>query len=511
MNDLVVWIKMVIKLCMCEFETEEEKKANFEKMEEVYNQFSDAEKKNIRNIMTSQLEVNDRIYTFSVLVYYMENEDFQKEFMESILEGDFDCYTGSMLEWVSLVHVKGEYRRKRILYRRNMEGFDKMLGINYPYLPVKGRNRKRIVIVAGQLLNDLHAPTRVMMNIAYVLQECFGYEVLLFICPSNAMLPSDLCLQKSRENIYKEFDEMPIQITYREAEFMGYQISMTPWSHKEYSMMLWMIYTWNPIFVLDMNTLNAVVGLIGKFTTVVSLPMSTACPISEGEILVRNGRQDESTEEEYLAMMGEHQVQLAMKVNFPVLAEASQNNFTREALGLPTDQFLVAVVGNRLEKEINKELIQVMKKILEETQNISFVMIGSYKEIKGYFIDEVFDGHVYELGYCFDLIGVYKTLNLFLNPQRSGGGFSGGMALLAGIPVVTLPECDVAYNCGEEWVVHDFAEMAEVVTRYANDAEFYNQKVLDAQRYGETSVEERLVHYVEKLLEGIYGILEERE
>ena len=304
---------------------------------------------------------------------------------------------------------------------------------------------------------------------------------------------------------------MPIQITYRETEFKGYQISMTPWSHKEYSMMLWMIYVWNPMFVLDMNTANAVVGLAGKFTTLVSFPMSTACPISEGEILIRNGRKEDIAEEEYMAMLEEHQVQLFMEENFPVLVETSQSNFTREALGLPMAQFLVAVVGNRLEEEINKELIDVMKKILEETQNISFVMIGGYREIKDYFVDEVFNGHVYELGYCVDLVGVYKTLDLFLNPERAGGGFSGGMALYAGIPVVTLPECDVAYNCGEEWVVQNYDEMIKIVSRYANDNDFYNEKVRQAQKYGETNVQERLVHYVEKLLEGIYKVLEERE
>ena len=56
-----------------------------------------------------------------------------------------------------------------------------------------------------------------------------------------------------------------------------------------------------------------------------------------------------------------------------------------------------------------------------------------------------------------------------------------------------------------------YDEMIKIVSRYANDNDFYNEKVRQAQKYGETNVQERLVHYVEKLLEGIYKVLEERE
>lgn len=510
MNDWLVWIKMIVRLCLCEFETEVEKRLNFKKMEEVYEQFTEAERKKARNVIKDQFEVNDRVYIFSVLMQYMEHEDFQKGFMESILEGNYDGDTGSMLEWIALIHVKGEYTRKRKLYKKNMESFQNMLDINLPYLPIEQRNKKRIVIVAGQVLNILHAPTRIMMDIAYVLQECLNYEVLLFACPSDKELPRDLCLQKYKENTLSEFDNAPMIIIYQNTEFRGYQISMTPWSKKEYSMMLWMIHAWNPMFVLDMSTINAVVGLAGKFTTLVSFPLSTACPISEGEILVRNGRKDDSVEKEYTDMLGEHQVQLKMTENSPITVKMSQNNYTLEQLGLPKGQFLVAVVGNRLDMEIDREFVEVMKKILEKDGNISFVMIGGFNEIKEYFTDEIFNGHIYDLGYCKDLTAVYKTLNLFLNPKRAGGGFSSGMALLAGIPVVTLPECDVAYNCGEEWVVQDYGEMVKVVAQYAADKEFYNEKVEHARKYGEEDSRNKLLRYVTELLEGIEGILESR-
>ena len=117
MSEVLVWVKTAVRLCMSEFETDEEERDNFAKMEQLYNQYTDAEQRQIRKIIKTQFEVNDKIYIFSVLAQRMEIEDFQGDFMESILEGSFDGYTGSMLEWVSLVHVKGEYRRKRIFHK----------------------------------------------------------------------------------------------------------------------------------------------------------------------------------------------------------------------------------------------------------------------------------------------------------------------------------------------------------------------------------------------------------
>ena len=50
------------------------------------------------------------------------------------------------------------------------------------------------------------------------------------------------------------------------------------------------------------------------------------------------------------------------------------------------------------------------------------------------------------------------------------------MALMAGLPVVTLPACDVAYNVGDEFTVMTEEEIVDAVVRYASDDVFYGQK-----------------------------------
>lgn len=513
MNRPVEWIKDIVRLCIKEFGTEEERKQGFAELEREYLQFTGEEKKQVGNIMMTQFEVNDILYVLFIVINYIKLEDFQGYLMENILRGEFDAYTGSMLQYQALCYVKGEYRKKRILNKRNIMNYERILGANYPYIPMEKRNRKRIVIVTGQLLGIVHSPTRVIMNMAYVLQRHLGYQLLFFVCPcnSNQVPLENQWHYQQVEKIDEDFENMPVRIMHQNEKFDGYQISMGIESLKEYHMMLSLIHAWNPFFVIDADTTNGVVGLIKNFTTLVSFPMSSECPISEADILVRTERKDDATEEEYAEMLGEHQTQLFMKEKFPVIVEESQSHYTRAELGLPEDKFLIAVVGNRLVADINQEFVQIMKRIIEKEPRAAFVIIGESDRISGFFEEQVFEEHIYFLGYCADLSGVYQTLDLYLNPKRVGGGFSGGMALLAGLPVVTLPGNDVAYNCGEQFVVQDYEVMIDTVLRYTNDQEFYGQKKECARRYKEENGDTRLIRYMEELVEGVIRIIGEQE
>ena len=85
------------------------------------------------------------------------------------------------------------------------------------------------------------------------------------------------------------------------------------------------------------------------------------------------------------------------------------------------------------------------------------------------------------------------------------------MALRAELPVITLPDNYVAYNCGDKFIVQDYEEMIDTVCRYANDQEFYEQQKRYAQKYKEENGDEKLIRYMEELLGGITKIMEEQE
>ena len=197
------------------FKEEQEKEKCFSEMEKEYLQFSDQVNNRIREIMMTQFEARDMVYVLSVVVQYMKSRDFQEDLMKNILKGDFDCYAGSVIGFQCLRCVEGQYKRKRLLYKKNMTGYDKMLGLNYPYVPMKARNKKRIVIVTGQLLGLKHSPTLVVLNMAYALQKYMGYEILLFICPCNGELPEGMWYEQYLEMFTKEWEQKSVKVPVR--------------------------------------------------------------------------------------------------------------------------------------------------------------------------------------------------------------------------------------------------------------------------------------------------------
>lgn len=505
------WIKSTVRVCITEELSEYDKKVEFHKLEKLYHTFSSEEKENIRNIVKLQFEPNDIIYIYSCFLNYMGNEEFAEIIIDTILEGDFDAGIGSMLELQTYnQHFRYLYKKIRAFHRKNVEKFDQILQVAYPYTEVKNRNSKRIVVVTEQLLGELHAPTKVVLNFLYSLKK-MGYNLLLFVCPCDGGLPEDLWYQPMNMNSDPNFRNLPVKRYYQDEIFEGYQINMTQTSLKEYHMMLRLIHTWNPIFVLDLGTANPVVDLVGKFTTLVSWEMSLACPVSEGDVLIRLDRTEERLENEYEDALRKHQTQIFMGENFPVLIDSPDGSCTREQMKLPKNRFLIAIVGNRLASELDEQFLSIMRTILKEIDTSDFVIIGKFDELKEKFVDGIFQNRVYFLGFQEKLVDVYSVLDLYLNPDRAGGGFSSAMALIAGIPVVTLPDCDVSYNVGEEFVVKDYDDMIKTVARYVTDQTFYKQKASKAERYKEQNTDAKLRKYMEKLLNGVFQLIDEQE
>ena len=79
---------------------------------------------------------------------------------------------------------------------------------------------------------------------------------------------------------------------------------------------------------------------------------------------------------------------------------------------------------------------------MDAAENVDFAIIGDAEKLQEKLEGTSYGKRIHFLGYCRDLLGTYRALHLYLNPRRLGGGWSSAMALMAGLPVVTLPACD---------------------------------------------------------------------
>ncbi len=510
MDRQITWVKQAVGLCLENAGSGELRQKLFQQQEQLYLEFTDSEKYAVRKIMQEGFQNKDLIYIFSHFIQNMKAADFGQGLMEAISKETFDPYTGTMLEVQVRRMVAGEYARKRELHKKNVEGFKEALHMHFPYVPAKKRNQNRIVIITEQILSLLHAPTKLVLETAYALQEKLGYEVLIFICPCDGSLPKDLWHKPTSMNTQEKFRNHAMEISYRGAMFQEFQIDLHPWNLKEYQMMLEIIHAWNPFFVFGLGVLNPVADLCGAFTDLAMRAVSTECPVSEAGILVRPMRQAEEMEQEYAKGLGDGQEQLFIKEKAPVVVGQGKNQYSRSGEGLPEDKFLIAIVGNRLDAEIDMEFAALMQGIVQKAPGTAFVVIGEVGKMKNYFQGTCMEGHIFYLGYRRDLVGTYGMVDLYLNPRRMGGGYSSVMALAAAVPVVSLPGCDVAGHVGEEFLVKDYQEMEEMVLRYEAEPEFYKEKQECAKKKMEENTEGKMVQYVQHVVNGIISLIEGR-
>lgn len=511
MKEQIEWVKESVRLICSEDIDESEKKERFLCLQEIYSSFTDKQRNYVREIICGNFGLNDSIFVYSCLLDYMDIEEFKNEVLLCMIEEKSDIFTDCMLELQTVRYGQHLWELKKRLHRKNVENIICQLdeGKRYPYIPVMKRNNKRIVIMTEQILSTCHAPTQVVLNFAYVLQELLGYEVLLAAVPSNGDIPVDTWYNIFKMNARNNIDNEFVKVEYKDTGFILYQTQMYKADYDTYKKFFDIIYEWNPLFVFNMGLINPIGDFAARFTTAAAMSMTTECPISEADILIRIGRNSDDIESIYIKNLSKNQKQLFLDEKIPIIVEeGEERTYTYSELALPQKSFLIAVVGNRLDEEIDDEFVNVMKRIINKTDNAAFVIIGDYKNAENLQRMEGMKGRIYYLGYQNHLTAVYKLLHLYINPKRLGGGFSSVMALKAGLPVITLPECDVAYNVGEAFVVKDYDEMINLTVKYAEDKQFYKEQKKYIEAALERNTEENMCRYIKRLIDNIVEIME---
>ncbi|MCD7824789.1 MAG: glycosyltransferase family 4 protein [Clostridiaceae bacterium] len=504
MNRTLRWIEKVA--CGCR-ENQKEKKF-FLEYKQKYSLFSKTEKKNLLLEIKRAYGKDAVVCLVSWLLLNIEINELLEDFVYFICMEHFDCYAGSMLEMQIRSKLNCSYDLLKMLHEKNAERFQEELNRNYSAVPVNQRKKNRVVIATEQIkLPKYHAPSRCVFEIAYTLQKHLGYEVLILECPSDYPLPESLWYG-SRTGFCSgiQNDEERLIFSYKDVSFDIYRVFMKDKNRNSYNKMTAFVHRWKPFFVFSIGVLNPMVDLFGNMTTLAAMGLTSGYPISGGQILIRLGMHDSDKEIEYKKHLNENQTQIFLSETMPHLKEESSHSYNRQEEGLPEDKFLIAVVGNRLDLEIDEQFLHVMNTIADKLPKAAFCVIGEVDKLKKMLAGNAIEKQIYYMGYRKDLIGTYDLMDLYLNPKRVGGGFSGITALQAGIPVITLPDCDVARQVGENYIVSNYEEMIETTVRYAKDSSFYKQKIEEFQDEGNT--EHAMIQYVGHLMDEISAQIE---
>lgn len=361
------------------------------------------------------------------------------------------------------------------LYRQVYEQYRKQLEKMLTPIPKEERNPNRILVFTTQMLGERHAPTHSTLERCYSLIKGLGKEVLLintkevltmlgnvpFYGGSKAFCAPEY--SKATQFVYKN---CPIEFFQPEAEMPDEIVLET---------ILGMVREWKPWLVLGMGDYSITADLCSNIVPEAALSFGfSTLPSTQGQMSIL-GRRLKEGELERLVEEGYRQDQI-IESTFTFELHEQTKTLTREELALPADKFLLVVIGNRLQDDVSDEFIEQMLKTKEWGTHL--VLVGNMKnyEQKCEEHPELKNFSTF-LGYQTDVLAVAECCDLYVNPKRLGGGFSIAECFQVGKPGVTIDYGDVAAAAGPDFLVRDYAEMLEVIKRYAEDKEFYQRQV----------------------------------
>jgi glycosyltransferase involved in cell wall biosynthesis len=162
------------------------------------------------------------------------------------------------------------------------------------------------------------------------------------------------------------------------------------------------------------------------------------------------------------------------------------HHLERGQLELPKDKFLLLVVGWRLDNEIDDLFLRMLEHVVLAQEKIGVAFMGKFDSF-----DEsmtrypALQKNSYYLGMQEDALAVTECCDLYVNPERNGGGSSVAEALYKGLPAVTLPIGDVSVAAGKTFWVADYDAMERQIQRYCSDENFYAEMSQTARKRAE--------------------------
>lgn len=373
-----------------------------------------------------------------------------------------------------------KYSWERALMDVLIDKFNKTFIMETRHKHVSERVSNRVVVTTWQMLSMLHAPSRMVYRLCKCLQEVLNYEVLLVIC-AESVGTIEACKEIWGETWKVNMDEKlwglnKVQYVKGESYITTLQIPICSEQSGAVTEAIKFIIDFNPMYVWNVNETCCLAEYLGEITTLVSMPCHAGLSASNAEILIRYMKLNDGNEQEEFA---EKQRQTILDINWveekPDLASIDREDFAIQG----PNSFLIGIMGNRLNTELTESFMDLMKRVIDLNPQVVYVIIGNCDLD---FAAKGLENNVILLGFRQDYMSVFKSLDLVMNPKRSGAG-SNALAVMVGTPVITLPNCDVASAIGSDaFICDDYSEYITLIGRYINDPEFMKSQVEECNR-----------------------------
>ncbi len=441
-----------------------------------------------------------QIYIYSVLAYFFEGGPYVERILElsennPVLLEENRYFIYNQIEmyafrWEKPLRSETAWKL-RMMYREIYHSYQKQLGITPRVVPLEKRNKGIVVFLISQYLNETHGPTKTILDRCEVIAEKMKATPVIMNTMELGSRSGYIPYFQPLFGNYLESLQNVRKVTYHGREFPYIQYSEGMPNLPEMAGMLQTIGQLNPYCIIQIGGSSICADLCSNFYPVITVgTVPSSIMTSEGQFLLK-GSPITDDDREYIRKLGfsDNYLQYCL---FTSSFNKQTNHFSREQFGIPEKAFTAIIVGVRLDYEINDSFIEgVLLPIME--QGIMPVFVGFFDNYQKYterypLLREksIFVGSIK------DILAMNELCDIYVNPNRSGGGTSVVEAMAKKLPPVSLDHGDVALGAGQEFCVSSYAEMVDRIFRLRSDTAYYaemSEKAYERMKYVTNSQE----------------------
>lgn len=428
-------------------------------------------------------DVEMTVFLYSMLVNLDYNPKYMEEFARYVIEEKRLNYKNKYFLFYQItqfVFLHPEFETEEVLTAKwellkQVEAEIKQ-EIKMPLhrIPRQECNPNMVVVITEQFLGTQHGPTKTALDRCAIIKRGMGKEVLLINTAEFMPMNGRLSILGGKRGNYDETLCQKEYQTWQGVEIPYFQVENVMPEAEVEELLLHVIEQIKPMYVINIGGSSLFAGLADELVPVITVGTTQsglATTLTTYQTV--HGKLDEKWLH-VLKNVGKNERHMIEGIFTFSLREQTETT-TREKEGLPENQFLLAVVGGRLDEEVTEEFFHMLKSVVSKEIGIVFIgkfehfgeMTAKYPEIKPY---------AYYLGFCQDILSKLEICDLYVNPTRKGGGTSVVEAMSKGKPAVSVDFGDVAGIIGEEFCCKNYEEMAEIIKRYAQDRAFYEER-----------------------------------
>ncbi len=420
-------------------------------------------------------DFNYKLAVYSILMVLGKKASYINAYLNEVLEN-------SKTKAGSMYFVWNQFKRMSLkklavfdnkssqlcdeLYNRSYNGFESELKEYFVKIPLEERDKNLVLISTIQFLDETHAPTRTVIERAKALKH-LGKTVIIINTAEQYTMKNYLPMYSAGfGRVLEKYNNVnELKIGNDRFPF----IQMPEQSSIQYRMeiMIKLLQKYKPYYILSIGTGSMLADLCGNIVPCASMALAFSTfpkTMNKMKILGRNLYKEEKS------LYIEDDI---IESRFTFELKPQKGIFSREYKGLPEDRFILVVVGIRLEFEVTDAFMNMLEEVCSQGCYVVFagIMDNYNKLMESY---PVVSANSLFIGYCDDMLALMDICDLYVNPERLGGGFSIIEAFVKGKPGVYLKSGDVYTAGGESFAVDSFKEMAEQILKYKEDKDYYN-------------------------------------